>query len=153
MAGALLNARPMSFWEIGDDPGNAAMVPDWVLGWTVWDGNTYYYYFSADGVVNYIKTIRTQKWVPPKTMGNQGKVTMVSRSSGSAGPKPGYRTTRRTRMWAWVPGPWTISTPSCMSASPRVVPRSPASRERTAYIASACNPRRLMRMRSKASGC
>jgi len=79
MGATILNARPRWFWSIGQ--GGAAgstVVPDWLQGWwTVYDGNYYYYYFAPDGIVNYIKTKPNPKWVPPKAIGNQGKVTMA----------------------------------------------------------------------------
>jgi hypothetical protein len=77
MAGGILNARPLWFWEIDGAP-TASVVPEWLQGWwTVYDGNYYYYYFSPDGIVNYIKTKPSPKWVPPKTIGNQGRVTLT----------------------------------------------------------------------------
>jgi len=53
----------------------ARVGPGW---WTVYDGNYYYYFFSPDGLVNYIETKPNPKWVPPKTIGNQGKVTLIA---------------------------------------------------------------------------
>jgi hypothetical protein len=80
MAGGILGTRPLWFWEIDDAaPAESALVPEWVQGWwAVYDGNQYYYFFSHDGIVNFIKTKPNPKWKPPKTIGNQGKVTMVT---------------------------------------------------------------------------
>lgn len=74
-----INQQPRWFWEINDGPGvPSAMldaIPDWVQGWwTVYDGNYYYYYFHTNGMVNYIGTRPSPKWIPPLTVGNQGKV-------------------------------------------------------------------------------
>ena len=78
MAGGILNAKPRYFWEIAEDASpTSATVPEWAQGWwEVYDGNYYYYYFSHDAV-SYIKTKPIAKWIPPKTIGNQGTVTLI----------------------------------------------------------------------------
>jgi hypothetical protein len=76
MAPAIVNTSPRWFWEISDASETA--VPQWLVGWwTVYDGNYYYYYFHSDGMVNYIESKPNQKWIPPKTVGNQGTVTLT----------------------------------------------------------------------------
>jgi len=76
MAAGMVNSPLRWFWEIGDSASAAsAVLPQWVQGWwTVYDGNYYYYYFYPDGMVSWIETKPNQKWVPPKTVGNHGKV-------------------------------------------------------------------------------
>jgi hypothetical protein len=80
MAGGVMNGRPRWFWEIGEDASpESAVVPEWAQGWwTVYDGNYYYYFFFHDGNVNYIETKPNPKWIPPKTIGNRGKVTLIA---------------------------------------------------------------------------
>jgi hypothetical protein len=74
--GFLNKSRPWWFWELTGDGAQAASdIPDWLVGWwTVYDGNTYYYYFFGDGSVVYIKQAPNPKWTPPKTIGNHGSV-------------------------------------------------------------------------------
>lgn len=76
---SIVNSRPRWFWEIKNEvSGASAALPQWVQGWwTVYDGNNYYYFFHPDGMVNYIKSMPNQKWVPPKTIGNQGAVEVT----------------------------------------------------------------------------
>lgn len=67
-----------SKWASGRTAGPA--VPQWVTGWwTVYDGNSYYYYFSDQALVTYTK-IRpaNAKAAPPKSPLNEGKVTMTA---------------------------------------------------------------------------
>jgi len=80
MSPSFLNTGPRWFWEIGDGSttSSAATTPEWVRGrWDVWDGNRYYYYFFEDGHVVWIETRPAPKWVPPRTIGNSGTVTMT----------------------------------------------------------------------------
>lgn len=49
-------------------------APEWPLGWwKVWDGKTYYYFFGANGVVQYTKTTPTNTRTPPKQAVNAGR--------------------------------------------------------------------------------
>lgn len=46
----------------------------WLYGWlTVWDGNTYYYYFAPQGLVQYIETAPTAGTPPPQHPRNTGQ--------------------------------------------------------------------------------
>jgi hypothetical protein len=62
--------------DVSKLPSNPANAPlDWAVGWwTVWDGNTYYYYFFGDNDVIYIKTLPSRSWIPPRTAGRKGRV-------------------------------------------------------------------------------
>jgi hypothetical protein len=56
----------------------ALPAPDWPLGWwKVWDGNTYYYYFSADGSVKFTKSFPYNTRTPPKQANNVGRYTIT----------------------------------------------------------------------------
>lgn len=101
-AGAVIGAgflasRPLWFWQIGKS-NQADSGPDWLNGWwNVYDGNTYYYYFFADGSVNYIETKPAPKWVPPKTVGNKGRYVMRDKGPFITWlPKPGVQATEET---------------------------------------------------------
>jgi len=73
---------PIWFWYVGSAASASASTstaPEWLVGWwTVYDGNYYYYHFSREGIVNYIKTKPNPKWVPPTTIGNQGTVSSIA---------------------------------------------------------------------------
>jgi len=57
------------------DP-KAVPAPEWPLGWwKVWDGNTYYYFFGPNGVVQYTKTSPTNTRTPPTQPKNVGRYT------------------------------------------------------------------------------
>jgi hypothetical protein len=52
---------------------------EWLVGWwAVSDGNSYYYYFSPAGTVQYTKTPPAVKTAPVMSMLNQGKYTYTS---------------------------------------------------------------------------
>jgi hypothetical protein len=73
------------FWDVKADADDtpAAPVPDWLQGWwKVYDGETYYYYFSDQWVVTYTKTAPKNILVPPvKTPLNEGDVTIAENSA------------------------------------------------------------------------
>jgi hypothetical protein len=53
--------------------------PNWLNGWwKVWDGNTYYYFFGPDGVVQYTKTRPSNVSGPPIRADNIGRYTYPS---------------------------------------------------------------------------
>jgi hypothetical protein len=60
-------------------PGGAvAPALAWPLGWwKVWDGNTYYYFFGANGVVKYTKTRPLNYKTPPARANNEGRYTLT----------------------------------------------------------------------------
>jgi hypothetical protein len=75
--GKLVQYGPPS--TVPKEDKDASKVPAWARGWwAVYDGNYYYYYFYPDGMVIYIKTKPDPTWLPPRTVGNQGQVTMAS---------------------------------------------------------------------------
>ncbi len=78
MSGTMVTTQPRWFWEIVDGKTEpAAVVPEWLAGWwTVYDGQYYYYYFFPDGNAVWIDVVPNPKWIPPKTIGNRGTVTM-----------------------------------------------------------------------------
>ncbi len=50
-----------------------ASDPDWPLGWwRVWDGNTYYYFFGPNGVVQSTKTVPSNTTTAPAHPSNTG---------------------------------------------------------------------------------
>jgi hypothetical protein len=60
--------------------GDADMA--WLHGWwTVWDGNTYYYFFYPQGVVQYTKTKPAANAPPPAQPLNTGKYMYTSPGS------------------------------------------------------------------------
>jgi hypothetical protein len=64
------------FWETTGATAVVGVVPSWLLGWwKVWDGNTYYYFFSRDGVVQYTKTAPRNTSAPPQRANNLGYYT------------------------------------------------------------------------------
>lgn len=65
------------FWEITEEKDSNA-VPAWLQGWwNVYDGNTYYYYFSDQHGVTYSKDAPAALGVaPPKKPLNEGTVTI-----------------------------------------------------------------------------
>ena len=74
MAAGIERSGDRWFWQIGDS-ASKVFTPEWLKGWwTVYDGNYYYYYFHADGWVNYIDQKPNPKWIPPKNVGNQGTI-------------------------------------------------------------------------------
>jgi hypothetical protein len=81
----------------GDDDKKAHGVPEWLTGWwTVWDGNYYYYYFTNDFAVGYVKSKPSPKAPAPKTPNNKGRFTLAEH-----GPKI---------VWNAVDGSSTIET-------------------------------------------
>lgn len=51
----------------------------WLHGWwTVWDGNTYYYYFAPQGLVQYIETKPAARTPPPPHPLNTGRYSYSS---------------------------------------------------------------------------
>lgn len=53
-----------------------APAPEWPLGWwKVWDGKTYFYFFSPNGVVKFTKTSPTNTRTPPSHANNEGRYT------------------------------------------------------------------------------
>ncbi|HSB64661.1 MAG TPA: T6SS effector amidase Tae4 family protein [Thermoanaerobaculia bacterium] len=75
--GALFSKPRILFWEITDEK-DANAVPVWLRGWwNVYDGNTYYYYFSDQHGVTYSKVAPASLGVAPakKTL-NEGTVTI-----------------------------------------------------------------------------
>jgi hypothetical protein len=66
------------FWEVSLEDANSIPVPDWLQGWwNVYDGNTYYYYFSDEHVATYTKTAPKNITNPPvKVPLNEGDVTI-----------------------------------------------------------------------------
>jgi hypothetical protein len=55
--------------------GSGALpAPEWPLGWwKVWDGNTYFYFFSDDGIVKFTKTTPYNTRTPPTHWNNVGR--------------------------------------------------------------------------------
>lgn len=76
---AIFNQPRVLFWNVGPDSPDAAPVPDWLKGWwNVYDGNTYYYYFSSEYVVTYTKTAPKNLLMPPvKVPLNEGDVSVT----------------------------------------------------------------------------
>lgn len=57
--------------------GSLLAEPEWPLGWwKVWDGNTYYYHFSADGVVKSTRTYPSVRNSGPKQPLNTGRFSV-----------------------------------------------------------------------------
>jgi hypothetical protein len=55
---------------------SAEPTGSWVVGWwKVYDGNQYYYYFDADGYVQYTKKPPASPYMPPKVPLNSGTYT------------------------------------------------------------------------------
>lgn len=65
------------FWEVTEE-ADANPVPIWLRGWwNVYDGNTYYYYFSDQHGVTYTKVAPAALVAaPPKRPLNEGTVTI-----------------------------------------------------------------------------
>jgi hypothetical protein len=58
--------------SVGSGPA-PAVDTDWMGGWwKVWDGNTYYYFFGEDGVVEYTRTKPSNAMAPPTRADNTG---------------------------------------------------------------------------------
>ena len=76
---AIFGASKVLFWEVSKEPAGLVPVPDWLQGWwNVYDGSTYYYYFSDEHVVTYTKTAPKDLNSPPvKTPMNEGDVTIT----------------------------------------------------------------------------
>jgi hypothetical protein len=66
------------FWQTLAEPTGTVTVPSWLKGWwKVWDGNTYYYYFTDHHVVTYVKTAPANLALPPLKMPlNEGSVSI-----------------------------------------------------------------------------
>jgi hypothetical protein len=66
------------FWPTNPESAGLTPVPSWLRGWwKVWDGNTYYYYFTDQHVVTYVKSPPTSLSLPPHKMPlNEGAVTI-----------------------------------------------------------------------------
>jgi hypothetical protein len=66
------------FWEVSEEKTGLTPVPDWLQGWwKVFDGNTYYYYFSDQHVATYTKVPPKSTIAPPvKQPLNEGAVTI-----------------------------------------------------------------------------
>lgn len=67
------------FWEVVQEKQGLTPVPQWLQGWwQVYDGNTYYYYFSDQHVVTYTKVKPQNLMYPPvKQPLNGGEVSIV----------------------------------------------------------------------------
>lgn len=67
------------FYEVNDGNRFDSPVPAWLQGWwEVYDGNTYYYYFSDQNVVTYTEKKPQHLDSPPlKAPGNEGDVTII----------------------------------------------------------------------------
>jgi Type VI secretion system (T6SS), amidase effector protein 4 len=72
------------FWEVSQEDEGSTPVPGWLQGWwNVYDGNTYYYYFSDEHVATYTKTEPKSVMIPPVRQPlNEGEVT-ISQDSNS----------------------------------------------------------------------
>ena len=66
------------FWEVSEETAGLTPVPSWLQGWwKVFDGNTYYYYFSDQHVATYTKAPPKDLVSPPvKQPLNEGAVTI-----------------------------------------------------------------------------
>lgn len=66
------------FWEVAEEKAGVKAVPSWLPGWwKVYDGVTYYYYFTDQHVVTYTKTAPANLGIPPVKMPlNEGRVTI-----------------------------------------------------------------------------
>jgi type VI secretion system (T6SS) effector Tae4 (amidase) len=75
----IFGAAKVWFWPVSQESPSLIPVPDWLQGWwNVYDGNTYYYYFSAEHVVTYTKAKPTHLDSPPvKNPMNEGDVTIT----------------------------------------------------------------------------
>lgn len=68
----------------GEKSGSLGTAPTdkshaWLYGWwTVWDGNTYYYFFHASGIVIYTMKKPTRGELPPAHPGNSGKYAIAA---------------------------------------------------------------------------
>jgi len=73
----LFSKQRILFWEITEET-DAKPVPVWLRGWwNVYDGNTYYYYFSDQHGVTYSKDAPAALGVaPPRKPLNEGTVTI-----------------------------------------------------------------------------
>jgi hypothetical protein len=76
---AIFGTAKVLFWEVSEEPAGLTPVPSWLQGWwNVYDGNTYYYYFSDEHVVTYTKTEPKNLSSPPvKIPMNEGDVTIT----------------------------------------------------------------------------
>ena len=84
--GSIFGTAKVLFWEVSQEPAGITAVPDWLQGWwNVYDGNTYYYYFSDEHVVTYTKTEPKDLNSPPvKTPMNEGDVTITLDAQNTA---------------------------------------------------------------------
>lgn len=66
------------FWEVAMENAGVKPVPSWLPGWwKVYDGNTYYYYFTDQHVVTYTKSAPSNLTSPPVKMPlNEGSVSI-----------------------------------------------------------------------------
>lgn len=71
------------FWEVTQEKEGPNSVPGWLQGWwKVYDGNMYYYYFSDQHIVTYIKDEPKNIMAPPVKMPlNEGTVTVSQNST------------------------------------------------------------------------
>jgi hypothetical protein len=76
---AIFGTAKVLFWEVSEEPAGLTPVPNWLQGWwNVYDGNTYYYYFSDEHVVTYTKTEPKNLSSPPvKIPMNEGDVSIT----------------------------------------------------------------------------
>jgi hypothetical protein len=83
---AIFGTSRVLFWEVSEEPPGTTAVPDWLQGWwNVYDGNTYYYYFSNEHVVTYTKTApKDLNSSPVKNPMNEGEVTITIDDQNSA---------------------------------------------------------------------
>jgi len=81
--GGIFGQPRVLFWEVIEEKPGLIPVPDWLRGWwNVYDGNTYYYYFSDQHVVTYTKVAPKSIMVPPvKQPLNEGAVTVSDNST------------------------------------------------------------------------
>jgi hypothetical protein len=64
--GACFGQPRVLFYEVDDGTPKGNTAPDWLQGWwEVYDGNTYYYYFSDQNVATYTKTKPAHLNTPP----------------------------------------------------------------------------------------
>ena len=77
--GACFGQPRVLFYEVNDGSRFDSAVPSWLQGWwEVYDGNTYYYYFSDQNVATYTKTKPQNTNSPPLRVPlNEGDVTII----------------------------------------------------------------------------
>lgn len=77
----IFGAAKVWFWEVSEESPGLIPVPNWLQGWwNVYDGNTYYYYFSAEHVVTYTNANAKPAHLdspPVKNPMNEGDVTIT----------------------------------------------------------------------------